>query len=596
MYKGKLIMLIVLSVLLAGVPVSRAEAPLGPDEFTSVDELALAIAGYFPKAKGQVTAVTGNQVTIDIGRKDGIVPNMVLSLWRPGKEILHPLTKAVIGRAEDEVGSIEVTAAAEASSTAVMKRQVLEPNVGDRARMSPRKISLAVVPLRSDRPEILEGLVERLGELGRFSVLDQSKVTAFLKERKDRDATLVREMGSAFALDAVVAVAILPSEGKQLVTARIFYADETQPLDTIVATLNLKTKREALGDVRPFFAPVKESASKTPALPVAARYFALADLDGDGTIEYIFTDTKRISIYHLESSEWKAVWAENVPSIDRDAKEIYLGIADINRNGRPEIFVTHMRSNRVSSFAVEFQDGGYRKIADIPGFVRVATVPGTGTILLGQEYTPEKFFSGKIKELSWSGTGYVEGMTITAPPGADLYSVLYANLGEARPLVVAFDREYHLAVYNGDTVLWKSEEEYRTEEMTVLKPLSTIDALGRGTDQFGYGPLIDKHRIVQIHGRMLAVDVDGNGSDEVLVPRNRRAEGLGEKESGEVQGLTWTGVRLDPSWSVKDLPGVVLDIQAAQSTAGGTQVCALIKIPGGLFSKDVLQLEWYDVK
>lgn len=589
----RLILALILTAMIAA-PAAHAAAPLGPGEFTSVDELALAVAEYFPKAKGEVTTVQNGRITINLGKKDGIVPNMVLSLWREGKEILHPMTRAVIGRAEEAVGSIEVTSAAEASSTAVMKQQALAPRTGDRARMSPRKVQLAVIPLRSDRPEIIEGLVERLGGLGRFTVLEPEKVSAFLRERKQRDATLVREMGAAFALDAVVAVAILPSEGKQLVTARIFYADETQPLDTIVATLTLTSKREALGDVRPFFAPVKETVNRTPDLPVAARFFALADLDGDGVVEYVFSDSWRLSVYRLEGGAWKALWTEEAAAGEQDVQQIYLGVADITRDGRPEIYVTRMLFDRISSYAVEFRDNAFRKIADLPGFVRVLTAPGTGTMLAGQEFAPALFFAGPVKEYTWNGSAFAPGAALSAPSGLSLYSFVLADLGEARPFAVAADKNDRLTVYNGETALWKSEEAYRTADITVLRPLIGIEAMSRGSDLFGR-PEEDKTRQVRIHGRLIAADLDADGRDEVLTPRNA-GDVFSSSKGGQVHGLSWTGSRLDPRWSVKELDGTVLDIQAVRTEEGGMQVYALLSLPGGFFKKDVLRLERYEIK
>jgi hypothetical protein len=257
-----------------------ADKSLGPEEFTSVDELAYAIATYFPKVLGSVTAVQGDRLTLTLGEKNGLMTGMELTLWRDGREILHPVTKAVIGRAEDEVGTIEVVSVKDSTSIARMKKQLKAPQTGDRARITPKKITIGILPLRNDRPEIIQNLAGRLGELGRFTVLGNDKVDSFLKGKKQRDAGLIKEMGSAFGLDAVVAVGLFPSEGKYVVTGRIFYTDDAKPLDTIVAMLNLTTKREALGDVRPFFAPVKMTGDKSPDLPVEARYFALPILTG----------------------------------------------------------------------------------------------------------------------------------------------------------------------------------------------------------------------------------------------------------------------------------------------------------------------------
>src|SRR3990172_5814196 len=92
-----------------------AEKPLGMEEFTSVDQLASAIAGYFPKVQGEVKSVEGDRVVIALGRKDGGGVGVAPTLWREGKDILHPTSGAVIGKSEEEIGTVSVTSVEGAS-------------------------------------------------------------------------------------------------------------------------------------------------------------------------------------------------------------------------------------------------------------------------------------------------------------------------------------------------------------------------------------------------------------------------------------------------------------------------------------------------
>lgn len=581
---------------------ARADKALGPEEFNSVDELAYAIAAYFPKVQGGITAVQGDRLTLALGEKNGLMPGMELTLWREGREILHPVTKAVIGFAEDEVGTIELVSVKETTSIAKMKKQLKAPQAGDRARITPKKIGIGILPMENDRPEIIQNLAGRLSEIGRFTVLGNDKVTSFLKDRKQRDTGLIKEMASTFSLDAVVAVGIFPSGSKFLVTSKIFYADETKPLDTIVAMLNLTTKREALGEVRPFFAPVKTSADKTPDLPVDARYFAIADLDGDNVAEYVFSNEKKIFVYRIESSGWKEVWSETVPKNEREMQQFHIDVADINGNGRSEIFVTRMMNGTVTSYVIEFQDGSFRRIAEVPGFLRVIAYPGRGNVLIGQDYSPESFFAGNPREYTWSGSAYVRGTEIVLPKGVDLYSFVYANLGESRPLLVSFDNDHRLVVYSGDTPLWRSEAKYLTVETVLTKPLTGLEAVFSKDPtaldksfQTSYS-YIDKGRLVRISGRIVAVDLTGSGKDDIVVAKNSTEIFVGGYNGGELEVLTWNGTRLEPRWNVKDLPGPVLDIQASRPEKAGLQINGLVKVPGGWFSSDTVRVEKYQGK
>jgi hypothetical protein len=591
-YMKKTILMFLL-MLSFGSPAVPAEKPLGIDEFSSVDELAGAIAAYFPKIQGVITAIQNDKLTLTLSKKDGVTPGMELTLWRDGKEILHPQTGMVIGHMEDEVGIVEVVAAGDTSSTAVVKKKLREPQPGDKARITPKKINLAIIPLTSERPEVVQGLSERLTEYGRFTVLDREKVAEFLKDKKQRDSSLVKEMGRQFTVDAVVALSIYPAEGKLLAVARIFYTQDAGLLDTIIATVDLKSKKDVLGEIKPFFMPVKEEKSITPELPFDARYFTAADFEGDGRLEYAFSDGSKLHVYRHEPSGWREVWTETIPLASEGIRHINIDSADINGNGKPEIFVTAMLNGNVFSYVVEFQDGAFRRTADIPGFLRVASYPGKNPMLLGQAYDPKTFYAGKPRLYSWQNGKYVPGAEFPLPKGVVLYGFTFASLGEDQPLLVALDDDDYLLVYSKDVVIWKSGEKYEATVAYVYKPATGIGAVLSKDATQG-----DKSLRVRIPGRVVAVDINGDGRDEIIVPKNIGDTflGIGAIKEAEVDSLGWTGARLEQRWNIKDIPGAVLDFQLLRPATGGTQILTLVRTKGSLFTKDRQQVMSYSVK
>jgi len=75
-------------------------------------------------------------------------------------------------------------------------------------------------------------------------------------------------------------------------------------------------------------------------------------------------------------------------------QHINIDVADINGAGRPQIFVTAMRSGKVISYVLEFYDGSCRRIVEMPGFLRVVKYPGKGYVLIGQDYNASSFYLG----------------------------------------------------------------------------------------------------------------------------------------------------------------------------------------------------------
>ena len=580
MKKGIIALLL---TVLSGSIGSAAEKPLGATHIASVDELAAAIVSYFPKVQGEVRTVEGDLLTIGLGAKDGLVPGVTLTLWRDGREILHPVTGAVIGRVEDEVGSAEVVGLSETACTAMVRKRVRDPKPGDKARITPKKIALAVLPVRPDRPELILGLSERLSESGRFQVLESDKVAAFLKDKKNLDASLVGEISREYVLDVVAATGFYPSEdGRLMATVRLFYADGARPLDTIVAMLDLGSKKDAIGEVKPFFVPVKEGKYSIPDLPFDARLFAIADLEGSGTLQYVFSDGEMLRVYRLDASGWREVWAEQGSPRAGGIRHINLDVADINGNGQAEIFVTAMRNEKVVSRVMEFRDGLYEQIAEVPGFLRVAVYPGRGSVLIGQGYDPKSFYSGRPGQYVWSEGKYVPGPGISIPAGVGLYGFAFASVAEAAPLLVALDERDRLLVYSRGALLWRSEEPFPSVRTKVARPVTGIDAvLSREAAE------TDKSLIVPIPGRVIAMDLDGDGRDEILLPKNGGGTYSSGHAQAELASLGWTGDRLEQRWTIKNIPGAVLDFRIL-GQEGASRVLVLVTSPGGLFSGDTI--------
>ena len=80
---------------------------------------------------------------------------------------------------------------------------------------------------------------------------------------------------------------------------------------------------------------------------------------------------------------------------------------------------------------------------------------------------------------------------------------------------------------------------------------------------------------------MCTVDLNGDGRDEILVPKNSGGSFLSAYNKAEFIGLGWTGARFEQRWSIGDIPGAVLDYQIIRQQGSGTQILALIMTPGG---------------
>ena len=105
----------------------------------SIGVLVDQVLALFPKVDGEVLEVQDGTVTLALGSRDGLVPNVELALYRQGRELRHPKTGEILGRTEQALGRLMVGEVFEAYSTGKAS-QGSEVQPGDRARISAGKI------------------------------------------------------------------------------------------------------------------------------------------------------------------------------------------------------------------------------------------------------------------------------------------------------------------------------------------------------------------------------------------------------------------------------------------------------------------------
>lgn len=547
-----------------------AEPARPVDRLRSLGDIAAEMASYFPKVEARVKDVSGDRLTISIGKKEGLVPGVVLSLWREGRELRHPTTGVVIGRAEEEIGSAEVTDVGDGTSSAIIKKRLKQPKEGDRARITPRRIKIGLIPEAGAHPGVISELAERLNDTGRFSVIEEAKVSAFLKARTERGAELARSASSSLGLDAAALVSMESSSGSLLVTVKLFSGETGTLIGTISSKIEAALKTSTLADVRPFFALPTDGKDEGPNIPFDAKLFVPADVNGDGVIEGVFSDGGRLHIYKEELSGWREVWSE----LDKGSAgngHINIDISDINANGIPEIFVTAVNEGKVMSYVLEAGADGFRRIAEVPAFLRVVSYPGRGNILIGLDPAAAGQAS-IVKEYVWSSGAYIPGATFPLPEGVGLYGFVLADFGGKNIYLVARDSKDRLVVYLGTELVWKGQERYLGIDKALPSSLRSSNNKSVKT-------------------RLIAADIDGDGKDEIIIQNNIKRKVFMGFKSGEIHVLAWVDGGLVQKRVLTGLAGPVLDL-AVQRNAG-LHLLSLVREPAGLFTSSRTFVTYY---
>lgn len=537
-----------------------AEPAKPADRLRSLGDIATEMASYFPKVEARVLDASGDRLTLSLGKKGGLVPGIVLSIWREGREIYHPLTGAVIGRAEEEVGSAEVTEVGDIASFAAVRKRLKQPREGDRARITPRKIKIGLIPAGGAYFGIVSDLAERLTDSGRFSVINEAKIIAFLKGRNESDAESARAAAAGLGLDATALVSTKPVDGRQLVTVKLFSGETGKLMAAVTAEVDVSLKTSSQTGFIPFFALSDDGGYEGPDIPFEAKLFVPADVNGDGAAEGVFSDGRRLYVFKEELSGWREVWTEP----DKDAigeGHINIDVADINANGIPEIFVTAVKDGNVISYSVEAGAEGFRRIAVGHVFLRVVS-KDRRDVLIGLEPGGSGRTS-TIKEYVWSAGKYIPGPAFPLPERVGLYDFVFADFGGKGMHIVARDHKNRLVVYSGTEPVWTGREIYKGMETTIPGSLASTNI-----------------RVVKT--RLIAADIDGDGLDEVILQRNINRRFFMGFKSADIHVMSWGDERLEQKRVFTGLAGPVLDLAVQRNS--GLHLMSLVREPAGLLS------------
>ena len=145
-----------------------------------------------------------------------------------------------------------------------------------------------------------------------------------------------------------------------------------------------------------------------------------------------------------------------------------MSVADINQNGRDEIYVTSQQKlsaskRKLSSFVLEW-DGKQLSVLlkDINYYLRVERVPGEPVRLLGQKSAKDGSFSSEIYELVWKYNTLAPASLVSAPKSVDLFNASRGDItGHGKTETIMINSEGHLLLLDGNgQAVWKSYDSF----------------------------------------------------------------------------------------------------------------------------------------
>jgi len=302
-------------------------------------------------------------------------------------------------------------------------------------------------------------------------------------------------------------------------------------------------------------------------IPTEFKGMSIGDVNSDGINEIVAIDRNNVYIYQKVEAELRLLQKIKGNSYNN---YIAVDVADVNRNGVPEIIVTSLNDALLDSFVLEFKDGKYPKIAsDIRWFLRVINTDSGIPLLLGQEYGMDKPFDSPIHEMVWRDGKYVADQKMKVPFGLSIYGLTIDNvgIGGSEKIIALDDLDYIYITektvkslgrltsigFTSDELIWKSEDVYGGSN----NYLENIENKANPTDS-------DKERYAYANLRILTLDTNKDGKKEIIIVKNLSSSGRIFKKlklftASEIYDLEWDGMGMAENWRTKKINGYVAD-------------------------------------
>lgn len=326
-----------------------------------------------------------------------------------------------------------------------------------------------------------------------------------------------------------------------------------------------KTQQGSLSNIHKRDGNIFSSVWKSKKFNEKITGISVGDVDNDGRNEIVFISKNKIFIYRYQDGKLKKVKEIKYKGSNRF---IWLDVADINKNGKAEIFITNISQTRqrLKSFVVEWNGKKFNKIVDKTNFYyKISNVHGKKDTLLAQKMGINKIFVPGIFELVWSSGKYVAKNDFILPEKINIYDFAYGDVfNNNQEMIIRFTKNDKISILNkkGDEQ-WTSSNHYGGNTTYIQMPADLSITENRSGDQ---------HEIKQIYlpQRIYVTDFDKDGNNEIIVSRNQGKTGryfmrIRSFSSGHIEALAWNELGLNMKVKSQNVSKYISDFVVADA-------------------------------
>ena len=585
--------------------IGYGQVALADDRAAGVERMVQQIGTLFPVLEGYVLSVDGNRVTLDLKRGQAVTPGQTLKLVRYGKAITHPVTKKVVGHEETDLGQVKILEVRKDYSFAQVVTSGVQARKGDGVRSAFKKVKLLVAPVQADvgiagNPQALGLEIEaQLNRHIRFEVpafdlniwlLENEVSLSSLAQPKNLD-----RLRRKVAADSILFTRVRTIKGKTVLAYRLVSSSAGSIMKearVLIPSLPTASVTRGQQEVQSDFHKQK----KGPLHFVGKQDFdfelvdfAVGDLTGKGRKDYVVIDQHRIMIFRYQNGTFKKVG--QVKMQKGVHKFLSVDVADINGNGRDEIFVTDSLGDNLSSFVLEAVPGrkGLTPIwENVNRYFRVLRDFDSPPLLISQRPGFEKPFKAGIQKMHPVSGGYSVESEFSPPVGdyrdLTLYGLALGQVTTGKSKETIFlDNNYHLRVYSPRGRLLVSSNEYFGHDPRLIEVGLKEQVDGTFIDY------PDAPQPVRFKGRLQLIQ--HNAQKFLLVPKNHRTGSFLSKlvivKNSSLVVLRVTPEGLEKAYETKKQRGYLATFQVVDTKDKAQKQVHVVHVAdhGGVFGE-----------
>jgi hypothetical protein len=513
------------------------------------EKLASDINSMFSRMSGYVVSVDGTKIYTDLNSSSNIYPGLSLKIYRENEEIIHPVTKQVLGRKKALVGDAVVASVYEGYSEMKSENTRTEPKTGDIVVLNP-PVEVSIVTVNV--PTRLELLIkEDVGRVPNIMLKDSAPI--ILKFTQDDKGGIALE-----AKDAATGVTI----------ASAYYSD-------LEKEDSAKLTRDSLqSDI------------------LAAEYDTMTVghmLDKEEI--YVAASTKTsVDFYRFTGKNF-----EKAAELKMETKDLVsVDSADLDGNGIEEVLVSWLEYSKFAKTNIYEYDGTkfVLKAEKLPFFSRVTYDKGK-KVVLTQRLSTDGDFVGLVQKLVYKG-GYTRDESVPGSAGKGLFGFGYADIdrdGENNLLYINDD--FKLDVVKDGKIIFESTELFsQTPKFINLWQKLDHGKVDRKLQEVNSLDVTEQRRFIK--GRIF-INSDGrlylikNQTMSNMLPNTFSYKGSAFLVYG------WQGSSMSKIWESDVKEPVIVDYYMYEEY-GRTYLFMLRNISGGIFSPMTSQIEYIETK